>query len=381
MTAGPHPEDQVAWPSRAAAVAVVRRRWLDLLVGFILGLLTLAIIAWMALHLLHTDQVDARKVGLPLPVQVLPVDVQTIHMSVGASGTLAALNSLTMTARVNSRVQTVPVDLGDVVKPGDLLVKLDDAVFKAALESAREASIHADKALHRMETLEARGFGAPSATEEARAAAAAAVQVMVQSQIDLDNTVVKAPVPAVVLLRNVNPGEITKIDQELFMLGPIEKVDMLAEVSTDKTGYVTLGTPAEVNVDSFPGEVFHGSVVKIDARASVTTRTFNAYVRINNPDLRLKPGVTGYARFVKTHTALAVPSVAVLNPVEDRATVFVVDAGNRAHIREIRTGLMADGMMEVLDGLKKGERVVTVGQLELREGDKVSINISGPWIH
>ena len=380
MTVGPPPQDQVHWPSAPVPVSR-RRRVLDLLAGFILGLLTLSIMVWMALHLMHTDQVDARRVGLPLPVQAVAAKVQPISMSVGASGTLAALNPLTLIARVNSRVQTVPVDLGDVVKTGDLLVKLDDALFKATLESARTASIHADKALHRMETLEARGYGAPSATEEARANAAAAQEAVVQAEVALDETVTKAPVSSVILNRNVNPGEITALDEPLFVLGPIEKVDMVAEVSTDKTGYVTLGTPAEVSVDSFPGEVFRGQVVKIDARAVVTTRTFGAYIRIANPDLRLKPGVTGYARFVKTHTALAIPSVAVLNPVGDKATVIVVDSGSRARIREIRPGIMADGMTEVLDGLQKGERVVTVGQLELRDGDRVSVNISGPWMH
>jgi membrane fusion protein (multidrug efflux system) len=304
-----------------------------------------------------------------------------MHMTIGASGTVSALNTISITARDSSRVTKVPVDLGDVVRSGDLLAQLDDRIYIAGVDSAKVAADHTAKQLVRMQTLEDRGYGSASDTETAREADAAARQVVVQSQIDLDNTKITAPVGSVILTRTVNPGEITNIGQEIFELGPIEQVYMVAEVSTDKTGFVNLGMPAEVSIDSFPGEIFKGTVVKIDAVASVTTRTFNAYIRINNRDLRLRPGVTGYARLERGHSALAVPSVAILNPVGETATVFVVDGNNRAHIREIRPGIMADGMTEILDGLQEGEKVVTVGQLELHEGDRVTINRSGPWNH
>jgi membrane fusion protein (multidrug efflux system) len=378
MSRNPQPEDRV---EPREVQSFIRRRRLDLFVGLILGLLCMGIVGWMAMHLVNTDQIDAKRVGLALPVEVLPAAVTPMHMTIGASGTVSALNTVSITARVSSRVTSVPVDLGDAVRKGDLLAQLDDRVFIAGDESAKTTSDHTDKQLVRMETLQQRGYGAATDTEMAREAAAAARQVVVQSQIDLGNTKIVAPLGSVILTRTVNPGEITSIGQEIFELGPIEQVYMVAQVPTDKTGFVTLGMDAEVSIDSFPGEIFKGQVVKIDAVASVTTRTFAAYIRINNPALRLRPGVTGYARLERSHSALAVPSVAILNPVGDKATVFIVDGGNRARIREVRPGLMADGMTEILDGLQEKEKVVTVGQLELHEGDHVTINRSGPWNH
>jgi membrane fusion protein (multidrug efflux system) len=378
MSRNPQKEDRVE-PLEIAAF--VRRRRIDLVVGLILGLLCMGIVAWMAVHLVNTDQIDAKRAGLAAPVEVLPAEVRPLHMTIGASGTVSALNTISITARVSSLVTSVPVDLGDVVRKGDLLAALDDRIFVAGVDSARAAADHADKQLVRMETLEQRGYGAATDTELARQAAAAADQVVVQSKIDLANTKIIAPVGSVILTRSVNPGEITNSAEEVFELGPIEQVYMVAEVPTDKTGFVALGMAADVSIDSFPGEIFKGEVVKIDAVASVTTRTFAAYIRIANPGLRLRPGVTGYARLERSRSALAVPSVAILNPVGDKATLFIVDGGNRAHIREIRPGLMADGMTEILDGLQEGEKVVTVGQLELHEGDRVTINRSGPWNH
>ena len=376
MSRNPQQEDRI---TMREVQAFARRRRMDLAVGLVLGLLCFGIVAWMAVHLVHTDQIDAKRVGLAAPVEVLPAKVQPLNMTIGASGTVAALNTISITARDSARVTKVPVDLGDVVHAGDLLASLDDRIFVAGLESAKMASDHAEKQLDRMETLEQRGYGAAADTEVARAAAVAAKQVVVQAQIDLENTRITAPVGSVILTRTVNPGEITNVTEEVFELGPIEQVYFVAAVPTDKTGFVTLGMQADVSIDSFPGEIFKGTVVKIDAMASVTTRTFNAYIRVPNPNLRLRPGVTGYARLERSHSALAVPSVAVLNPVGDKATVFTVDAQDHARIREIRPGLMADGMTEILDGLQEGDRVVTVGQLELHEGDRVTVNQAGPW--
>lgn len=376
MSRNPQPEDRV---EPREAKGFLRRRRVDLAVGLVLGLLCMGIVGWMAWHLVTTDQIDAKRLGLAVPVEVLPAGVHPLHMTIGASGTVSALNTISITARDSSRVTGVPVDLGDVVRTGQLLVQLDDRVFVAGVQSALATSDHADKQLERMETLETRGYGAASDTELARQAAVAAKQVVVQSKIDLGNTSIVAPVGSVILTRTVNPGEITSLGEEVFELGPIEQVYMVAEVPTDKTGFVTVGMEAEVSIDSFPGEVFKGQVVKMDAVASVTTRTFSAYIRIKNTDLRLRPGVTGYARLERSHAALSVPSVAILNPVGDKATVFIVDGENRARIREVRPGLMADGMTEVLDGLEEGDKVVTVGQLELHEGDRVSVNRAGPW--
>jgi membrane fusion protein (multidrug efflux system) len=376
MSKAPQPGDRVEdGPVRT----IVRRRWPDLLIGLMLGLLCMGIVAWMVLHLVNTDQVDARRVGLAIPVEVLPAGVQAMHMTIGASGTLSSLNTISITARISSPVTSVPVDLGDVVRNGDLLAAMDDRIFVAGVKSAEATSDHADKQLARMQSLETAGYGAASDTELAREAAVSAQQVVVQSKIDLGNTKMTAPVDSVIMTRTVNPGEIPAVGLELFELGPIAQVYMVAAVPTDKMGFVNVGMQSDVSIDSFPGEIFKGVVVKIDAVASVVTRTFSAYIRIDNRDLRLRPGVTGYARLERSRSALAVPSVAIINPVGDQATVFIVDGDSRARIREVRPGLMADGMTEILDGLQKGDKVVTVGQLELHDGDHVVVNRSGPW--
>ncbi len=143
--------------------ARIRRR--DIVVGLIIGLGALGIFAAMVLHLVATDQTKARKVGLPLPVEVLPAAVQPLRVSIGASGIVQQDTTAVMTARVSARVLEVPVDLGQVVTRDALLVELDSRLFAANLASAKAAVEHTERQVERMEALEAKGFGAPADTE------------------------------------------------------------------------------------------------------------------------------------------------------------------------------------------------------------------------
>ena len=118
--------------------------------------------------------------------------------------------------------------------------------------------------------------------------------------------------------------------------------------------------------------IYGGKVVKIDPNIDPVTRTFTTYVEIKNDDFRLKPGLSGFARIRRSaKDVLAVPSIAILNPSGEQASVFVVDDSGHANMLKIRPGIVVDAMTEVTDGLKEGEKVVTVGQLYLNNNDKV----------
>ena len=358
---------------------VIVKRRLDIIIGLILAFITLAAIVVMVKYFVQTDGTKARPVGLPIPVQTQAAEVVKLHEVIGASGATAESTDAFLTNRVIAKVLDVPVDVGKVVRKGDLLATFDDSLFRAAVEHARVSLDHTDKQLERMLTMQKKGFASAIEVENARTADAAAKEALVEAEFNLRNTRITSPASAIVLQRNVNPGEITTVGTPAFKLGIIEPVYMVAQVSQEKIGSVHIGMQADVSTDGFPGVIFTGHVVKIDGNVNDVTRTFGVYISIANPDLRLIPGITGYARLKSEQMALAAPSTAVLNPVGDRAIVFVVDKDNRAHIREVRRGLMAGGMTELIDGVQEGEQVVTVGQQELRDNDRVLANQSAPW--
>ena len=98
-------------------------------------------------------------------------------------------------------------------------------------------------------------------------------------------------------------------------------------------------------------------------------REFSMFVQ---DDFRLKPGLSGFARIRRSaKDVLAVPSIAIMNPSGEQASVFVVNSDSHATLRKIRPGIVVDAMTVVQEGLKEGEKVVTVGQLYLNNNDKV----------
>jgi membrane fusion protein (multidrug efflux system) len=280
---------------------------------------------------------------------------------------------------VQARVLSVPVDLGNIVRPGQLVVELDPQLYEGYLRSAQVTWENSKSQLRRLEALSQKHFASDLEIETARATEATDYSYLVNAQINLANCRVYSPVPAVVLMRSTNPGETTSLNQTLIQLGVIDPILMDASVSEDKIGFVYVGMEGDVGTDAFPGKTFQGTILKTDSIVNDATRTFGAYVRISNHDLLLKKGVTGYARLHSKRTVLTVPASAITNPTGDRAYVFVVASDGRAHLREIRTGLTSDELTEVLSGLQEGEQVVTVGQFDLHDNDKVEANRFAPW--
>jgi multidrug efflux pump subunit AcrA (membrane-fusion protein) len=195
---------------------VKKRRW-DLIVGLVMGLIMAGLIVWVILFMFHSDQTKARTARLPLPVQTLPATVTTLHEEIGASGVVQQSLTVSMTVKIVSRVLNVPVDLGYIVKKGDLVAQLDDALFVSNLTEATVNEDHARNQLRRMETLERQKLASAVDTEMARTLEAQAQGAIIAARINLDNTKVISPLNAVVLARGVNPGEFTRLDQEVLV--------------------------------------------------------------------------------------------------------------------------------------------------------------------
>jgi membrane fusion protein (multidrug efflux system) len=286
---------------------------------------------------------------------------------------------LNLTAKVIARVVRVAVEPGAVVHAGDRLVEFDAELYRANLESALMAFEHFHNELQRAESLSRMRFASSTELENARIDEARSRVALISAKIDLENTKIASPVSAVVLSRSVNPGEVTHIDEPLIQLGVLNPVVMEIAVSEDQMGFVYPGMHAEVQTDAYAQETLRGQVTQINSSVDLMTRTFEVYASLPNSDLRLKKGITGYARLRSHRSALVVPNTAVVNATGDRAMVYVVDGSQRAHIRDITPGLRANGLIEILAGLTEGEQVVSVGQAGLRDNDKVRLNQNAPW--
>ena len=353
-----------------------------IVISVLLGFLVL----YTILHVINTTTSKARAVHAPSPVETVPVRRQTLEEVIGGSGAVEQAETVNLTTQLNAQVLEVPVKIGDLIKKGDLLVRWDDRLIKATVQANREY-VEADnikirnetRQVERYSTLQNKNMGTAvdlekyeMALADAKIDLAKSTVSLQQAEIDLEHVKQTSPLDGIVLERLVNPNEFTKPGQVIMKLGTLNTVLMAAKITEEKMHSVQLGLPAETSFPAFPSEIFKGTVVKIDPNIDPTTRTFTTYVKIENPDFRLKPGLSGFARIRRTaKDVLAVPSIAIMNPSGEQDSVFVVDGTNHANLRKVHPGIVVDAMTEITNGLKEGEKVVTVGQFYLKENDKV----------
>jgi RND family efflux transporter MFP subunit len=348
----------------------------------ILGILVLGTVV----HIINTTPSKARLIHAPTPVETVPVRRQDLNEVIGGSGSIEQAQTVQLTSQITAEVLEVPVKIGDIVKKGALLVRWDDRLIQATLEANR-AYVEANKIkiqdesrqVARYQALQQKNMGTPAELEKSEMALADAKEALAkstlslrQAEIDLEHVKMVSPLDGIVLERLVNPGETTHREQVVMKIGSLNNVLLAAKISEDKMHSVQLGLPAEASFAAFPGEVFQGKVVKIDPNIDPVTRTFTTYVEIKNEDFRLKPGLSGFARIRReAKNVLVIPSIAILNPSGEQASVFVVDERGHAVQRKIRPGIVVEAMTEVREGLREGEKVVTVGQMYLNNDDKV----------
>jgi RND family efflux transporter MFP subunit len=351
------------------------------------------LVAVAVLYKIRNDPKVARVLKGPMPVEAVKAKVKTINVTVGASGQVLQVATVNVTSRITSTAQKVPVNIGDLVTKGKELLQADRRPFEAAVAEAesRVASAQTEiekdtKDLEAMLALQAKGLAAlievqqaQIALDKAKADFALAQKQSVDARLDLEFTLLLSPVNGIVLARFVNPNERFQVNQVLMQLGDLDKVYFLANVQEEMIGYINAGQDAEVNFPPFPSTTFTGTVEHIDPRTDPKTRTFTVYITIPNKSLQLKPGISGFARIRMQKTALAVPSVAIMNAVGENSAVFIINNQSQAVLTPVRLGLSAGGMTEILEGVNEGDTVVTVGSLYLKTGDKVNATVTENW--
>lgn len=355
--------------------------------AFVLFLAVGLIAAFMVFHMVRTDPKKARRANQPLPVTVARARISPIQAVIGAPGETEASERIVLTARISQPVVSVNVHVGDRVTREQELVQFESRVLQASLSEAEERHAKAASDLQQAE----RNYGrlsrlyeqnliarvewenASQQVKNAQWESKSAASQLERAKQELQYASVKSPITGIVLERSINVGETPKIDAPLLTLGVIDTIFFKARVPEKEITQVRMGQATTVALDSFPDRTFSGPIAKIDPTSDVTTRTFNVYIRLPNQGLTLTPGLTGVCRIENSKTALAVPSVCIVQSTGDLATVFALDANAVVHIRSIKTGISGGGLTEVLEGLQEGDPVVAAGIAFLKDGDTVRV--------
>lgn len=337
------------------------------------------------------------------------VEQGEITTSVSATGRVDAVVTVEVGSQVSGRVQKLFADFNSRVEKGQVVAQIDPSLFEAQVEQARaklandEANTEkarvlladAKRALKRMETLFARDFVSESEKEAAQSAHDSAVANLkaAETQIAQDRASLKlveenlryatilSPVDGIVISRNVSVGQTVAASLQAPTLFTIAQdlMEMKVDTSVDEAdiGRVAIGQEAEFTVDAYPDTPFRGTVQDIYNQPVVLQNvvTYAAIIRVKNPELKLRPGMTANVTIRVAHkeNVLKLPNAALRYRPEGESgrSVPVKKGGGRTTdvwvLREgkelavpVTLGLSDGSFTEVLSGdLKPGDRVIT----------------------
>ena len=216
----------------------------------------------------------------------------------------------------------------------------------------------------------------PEAVTVAQAALSTAQAKAAVAVAQLRKTGIDSPVDGVVLQMSAEVGEIAgqtlSERRSLMTIGVIDPIYATARVDETRLRSIRVGQTVLVTVDAYPNRELRGRVEYLEPAIARATRTFQVVISLDNPDLSLRPNLSGFARMVETRRALVAPTIAVLGGGEtpDRSYVFVAEGG-RARIQRVQIGSVSGNFTEILGGLREGQQVVVYGLTQLRDGDQI----------
>jgi RND family efflux transporter MFP subunit len=177
----------------------------------------------------------------------------------------------------------------------------------------------------------------------------------------------KAPIEGRITERKSTVGEHIGKETEIYTISDPTDLWVLAEVKERDIGAVQVGQETSFTVLAYPGEIFHGKVVLLGNRVETESRTLEVRIEVNNTDGRLKPGMFADVEIATTAIKdVLVISDQALQTLEDEQIVFVALSETKFEKRVVKVGLEQHGRVQITEGIKEGEHVVTEGSFILK---------------
>lgn len=285
-----------------------------------------------------------------------------------ALGTARARESVTVSASVSQAIASVEFDSGDLVKRGQPLVTLVQAQQSASVAAAQAALRDAEQQYARNRQLADQQLIARVSLESQRAALEAARAQVQAQRATVADRVIRAPFDGVLGLRLVSPGALVTPGTPIATLDDISTIKLDFTFPESMLSHLAEGQAVQARSDAWPGETFDGRVASIDSRVDPATRAVTVRALVPNPGSKLRPGMLlDVAVERASRQALAIPELA-LQQSGSQASVFRVEPGNKVSQVAVQVGARKPGLVEIVSGLKPGDRIVVEGTVKLRDG-------------
>ena len=299
-------------------------------------------------------------------IKVAAIDTASVRQTVEFTGNIEPMYKNNISSAAAQRVEKIYVEVGDRVAKGQLLVQMENINYVQANLQLENLKLD----LQRVEALYKAGGIAQQQYDQLKTQ----VSVSQEAISNLDrNTKLLSPIDGIVVQRNFDNGDLAT-GMPILVVMQMQPVKILINISEEFFPRVTVGMPVNISLDIYPDKKFSGKVVLIHPIIDSATKTFRAEVRIDNPQMAIRPGMFARAQVdFGTMNRVVVPDMAVIKQVGTNDRFVYVLNGNTVDYVKVELGKRVGSIYEVISGLQAGQRVVIAGHAGLIDKSKVKI--------
>ena len=315
-----------------------------------------------------TNETAAAKPQSAPVVSVITAQAEDVDLVNTFTSNIEPFATNNIVSQTSGRIVSINAEVGDHVRKGQLLAKMDDV----NLAKTRMQYVNDSTELSRLTELHKIGAVAQSDYDLAKLS----LDITKKTYNNLlENTYLRSPINGVVTARNYDQGDMYAMTQPIFVVEQITPVKMLINISESLFTQVNKGMEFDIAVDAYPDEVFKGKVNLIYPTISSTTHTFPVEVICQNTDQKLRPGM--FARVTAifgTNHNVVVPDIAVVKQQgSGEHFIYVLNVDNTVTYTKVELGRRLGNRYEITAGLNEGDKIVTEGQVRLKNGVSVTV--------
>ncbi len=394
------------------------------MLAFLLGSVAVFLTACASSRAPDSQAASATSNPDPVVVETAVAQKRDLKDTVTLAGTTTPYQQVTLYARTTGYLRRLTVDIGDPVRPGELIAQLEVpemetqiAEKKAALRQA-EASLEEARAkleesraeaefasinFRRLKSIHDRDRdvlpeqdvdqarasqgvalgkqkSAETEVQAAEAAIAAAKAGLETSETLMGYSIMRSPISGVVTQRFVDPGALIQVASAsrtqtapVVTIAQLDRLRIFVDAPEPSSPFVHSGTPATIELSDLPSEKIESSVTRTSEALDPSSRTLRVEIDLENSKRHLRPGMTARVSLMlrDEHGAVTVPVNAVRTQ-GTRHTVYILDSDTVSAVR-VTTGLESPEWIQIVTGLQGGEKVITSAAGELKDGVRVRV--------
>ena len=328
----------------------------------------------------------------PTSVAVATARSETWTPRLPAIGSLRAVQEIEIAPQIGGAIVAVRVESGQDVEKGAPLFEIDNSVEQADLKNNLAVLKNADFALGRQRQLIQGGNTAKANFDSAEAARDSAAAAVERVRAIIAQKMLTAPFAGRVGIRKLDLGQYVSPGTGLISLQQLDPIFVDFPVPEKSLGLLKAGLPIELEVDAYPGQIFHGVIKTVDARVAQESRNVTVRGQLDNAKKQLRPGMfanvnvlAGEPLKVVTLPRTAITyslygdSVFVVKPLPPESGAAQAAPAKEEAVmiierRPVRVGDVREDRVAILEGVDAGEVVVAEGQLKLQAGARVRID-------